>query len=569
MERSDSGTNSKLLLMGRAGAGKSSMRSIIFANYIPSETQKQAPTSNVDHSTLRFLGWLDLSIWDCGGQDIFMENYFELQRENIFGNAEVLVYVLEVRRSSLLAAGLVEAAEAAASSALSDRRSHSASSVASRSPVASSSSSALRSVSSSSSFAGPRALSSSSAVFHSPSSSSASPAQTLQSGSSHPVLDVRSSSSPALLHPFSSSLAARRSPASSCCAVPSCPLSALCPSSAPVPDSSVRIPPSNRLAAVPLSSSVSLSASDRGSAVHLPTRIPLSPASVSVSPSKPRSPTSSSGLPGGNSAEGRRSGSPSFRLSSSPLFPPSTTRLSSAFAPVFRSFMSAGSVLRETVQRDVRLQELAKDARYISEALQSIWVFSPTAKVFVLVHKMDIVPAEDRPRVIAFYKKLIRDLAREKEVGVFATSIWEDTLFQAWSTIVASLVPHVEDLERDLRALSELCVADEIVLFEKNTFLVISHWSRREHPDAQRFEKVSSSCKQFKMTCAKSQSNFSSFVARTPTFSAFIERFTRNTYIMIIISDPGVEPAATLCNIDRAREHFSKSAQAMQVGPSL
>ena len=30
-----------------------------------------------------------LNLWDCGGQEAFMENYFTSQRENIFRNVEV------------------------------------------------------------------------------------------------------------------------------------------------------------------------------------------------------------------------------------------------------------------------------------------------------------------------------------------------------------------------------------------------------------------------------------------------------------------------------------------------
>jgi hypothetical protein len=30
-----------------------------------------------------------LNLWDCGGQEAFMENYFASQRENIFRNVEV------------------------------------------------------------------------------------------------------------------------------------------------------------------------------------------------------------------------------------------------------------------------------------------------------------------------------------------------------------------------------------------------------------------------------------------------------------------------------------------------
>jgi len=56
---------------------------------------------------------------------------------------------------------------------------------------------------------------------------------------------------------------------------------------------------------------------------------------------------------------------------------------------------------------------------------------------------------------------------------------------------------------------------------------------------------------------------------QNPTFSAFIERFTPNTYILLIVSDNEIEPAATLCNIDYARDHFEKIAEGMRVGPTL
>lgn len=86
--------NSKVLLMGRAAAGKTSMRSIIFANYLARETSRLHPTNQVEHCNLRFLGNLQLNLWDCGGQDVFMENYFESQKDHIFRNVQVLIYVL-------------------------------------------------------------------------------------------------------------------------------------------------------------------------------------------------------------------------------------------------------------------------------------------------------------------------------------------------------------------------------------------------------------------------------------------------------------------------------------------
>lgn len=48
---------------------------------------------------MRFLGNLALNLWDCGGQEAFMENYFSNQRDHIFRNVEVLIYVFDVESS--------------------------------------------------------------------------------------------------------------------------------------------------------------------------------------------------------------------------------------------------------------------------------------------------------------------------------------------------------------------------------------------------------------------------------------------------------------------------------------
>ena len=98
----------KVLLMGKSGSGKTSMRctklcfyststyvsmlrSIIFANFIARDTRRLGATIDVEHSHVRLLGNLVLNLWDCGGQEAFMENYFASQRDNIFRNVEVNV----------------------------------------------------------------------------------------------------------------------------------------------------------------------------------------------------------------------------------------------------------------------------------------------------------------------------------------------------------------------------------------------------------------------------------------------------------------------------------------------
>eukprot|EP00045_Choanoeca_perplexa_P023089 m.12232 g.12232 ORF g.12232 m.12232 type:complete len:253 (-) comp9912_c0_seq2:491-1249(-) len=87
----------KVLLMGKSSSGKTSMRSIIFANYIARDTRRLGATIDVEHSHVRFLGDLVLNLWDCGGQEVFMENYFTSQKHNIFRNVAVLIYVFDVQ----------------------------------------------------------------------------------------------------------------------------------------------------------------------------------------------------------------------------------------------------------------------------------------------------------------------------------------------------------------------------------------------------------------------------------------------------------------------------------------
>ncbi len=120
----------------------------------------------------------------------------------------------------------------------------------------------------------------------------------------------------------------------------------------------------------------------------------------------------------------------------------------------------------------------------------------------------------------------------------FGTSIWDETLYKAWSSIVYSLVPNIQLLENHLDKFCSLCQADEIVLFEKATFLVISHATHKEQEDVHRYEKISNIIKQFKLSCSKSSSQFVSMEVNNKNFTAFLDQFTTNTYIMIIISNP-------------------------------
>lgn len=300
----------KVLLMGKSGSGKTSMRSIIFANYIAKDTRRLGATIDVEHSHVRFLGNLVLNLWDCGGQEAFMENYFVSQRENIFRNVEVLIYVFDV---------------------------------------------------------------------------------------------------------------------------------------------------------------------------------------------------------------------------------------------------------------ESRDEELKKDFRYYQTCLSAIYENSPTAKVFCLIHKMDLLQEDQRDKIFTERENDIINMSKPVKCVCFRTSIWDETLYGAWSSIVYKLIPNIQELEQSLKLFANLMECDEILLFERATFLIISFCERTSHRDVHRFEKVSNIIKGFKLSCSKLASQFTSMEVRNSNFAVFIDLFTPNTYIMVVMSDPTIPSAAVLLNIKNARKHFEKLERASTI----
>lgn len=77
----------------------------------------------------------------------------------------------------------------------------------------------------------------------------------------------------------------------------------------------------------------------------------------------------------------------------------------------------------------------------------------------------------------------LKRLSQPLECVCFRTSIWDETLYKAWSNIVHSLIPNVDELEQHLNHFAEMIDADEVLLFERATFLVICYSERRQHND--------------------------------------------------------------------------------------
>jgi len=78
---------------------------------------------------------------------------------------------------------------------------------------------------------------------------------------------------------------------------------------------------------------------------------------------------------------------------------------------------------------------------------------------------MDLVPEHEREAVFLDRQKVILGQATSRfnfSVTFFKTSIWDETLYKAWSSIVYQLIPNVKALEHQLESLCEICGADEV-----------------------------------------------------------------------------------------------------------
>lgn len=158
--------------------------------------------------------------------------------------------------------------------------------------------------------------------------------------------------------------------------------------------------------------------------------------------------------------------------------------------------------------------------------------------VFVLLHKMDLVPVDAQQGKLAEFEAEVTRKARESGykggLRFYGTSIWNETLYkvrslpfsltpssvrlghklthclaraQAWSIVISHLMPSLSSLRSHLTSFLSLSSASEIVLFERTTFLVISSVTNEDDAkdtewDERRFERISTMVKAFKLGCS-------------------------------------------------------------------
>lgn len=126
---------------------------------------------------------------------------------------------------------------------------------------------------------------------------------------------------------------------------------------------------------------------------------------------------------------------------------------------------------------------------------------------------MDLVQVKQREDLYEERTRQIREKSEvfEKSMQTYATSIWDQSLYKAWGSIVHSLVPNLELIESYLRNLADVTDAEELILFERTTFLTVTSYTSKagsKNPYPDRYERLSNIMKTFKNSLAYVSSSF-------------------------------------------------------------
>ncbi|KAJ1677133.1 hypothetical protein EV182_006807, partial [Spiromyces aspiralis] len=188
---------------------------------------------------------------------------------------------------------------------------------------------------------------------------------------------------------------------------------------------------------------------------------------------------------------------------------------------------------------DVESDSRENDFQVFKECLDNLAEFSPAAKVFCLIHKIDLVRPSDKARVIEEYKEDLTPLLEGFYHEFFATTIWNFTLYQAWSCIVYRLIPNIARIEAYLEQFRKLCEAVEVVLFEKSTFLVVTNVGGKRQLVDSRYVQISETIKNYNQKRNNwTYSKFSELELRDGNSVLFIQPFTASTFVLVIVDDP-------------------------------
>lgn len=221
----------------------------------------------------------------------------------------------------------------------------------------------------------------------------------------------------------------------------------------------------------------------------------------------------------------------------------------------------------EALSKNLTENEWSKEKalQNFADSSAALKTFSPDARLFCLLHKIDLIPSDERETTVRQRTNEILQVGGGLDTSFFATSIMNTSLYDAWSTIVTSLIPKTDLLQRHLRDIAMRCDAEVAAIFDRTTFLCICRVTSDDA--ASKVTKVSVVIKAFKLAYAKEDAAFGCIELRDSEFVGIITGFTQHTLIMVISKDvDNVSPVVLRTNVQAAsvvfQQYLSESPDA-------
>ena len=228
---------------------------------------------------------------------------------------------------------------------------------------------------------------------------------------------------------------------------------------------------------------------------------------------------------------------------------------------------------------DIESREFERDLEVYSNIIQALKDFSPEAYVFCLIHKMDLIQPEYQDDLAAERGNIIRERSHGLSIETFASSIWNQSLYRAWASIVHKLIPNLTAIEHFLKAFADTISAEEIILFERSTFLTVTSVVTKRgagNPVSDRHERISNIFKTFKHSVAKNtkstaaSAGFTIWKLQTKQFNIFLQNFTDNTYIFVVMPPGEAAFNTAVYNTavarDTLKQHVDLSEKGVESG---
>lgn len=179
-----------------------------------------------------------------------------------------------------------------------------------------------------------------------------------------------------------------------------------------------------------------------------------------------------------------------------------------------------------------------EDLDHYLTCLSAIQEHSPYARLYWLLHKIDMLQENKKAVVFCSHKEQVERMSIR--VRCFITSSFDESLYEVWSTIIYQMVPIFGDLEQNLKHLATILNCKEVILYEHSTFLPLSFIRQQEHPKMAYRDDSMRNVEKKCATIIRSADKFAEFKSvqiKNQNYSALIQKFTSDTYIAVITSD--------------------------------